>query len=188
MIVITMTVSSFADVTVGKEWDDGLSGTSANGRVTPTVSLSGETSYEKLLNLFYPVGTFYISKNASFDPNTEWGGTWVKVDAGKTIWTTTTADDVGTNVAAGLPNITGAMSSMAWNTSVGLYNFGTTGAFYRNETKPSGRVTCEDTYWGSGSTNSALLAFNASRANSIYGNSSTVQPPAVKVFIWERTA
>ena len=32
------------------------------------------------------------------------------------------------------------------------------------------------------------LNFDASRSNSIYGNSNTVQPPAYIVNIWERTA
>lgn len=31
-----------------------------------------------LLDLFYPVGTYYDTDNANFDPNISWGGVWVK--------------------------------------------------------------------------------------------------------------
>lgn len=37
-----------------------------------------------LLDVFYPVGSYYETTNNSFDPNVEWGGTWNKTDtAGK---------------------------------------------------------------------------------------------------------
>ena len=29
-----------------------------------------------LLNLFYPVGSYYETSDAEFNPNTSWGGTW----------------------------------------------------------------------------------------------------------------
>lgn len=36
-----------------------------------------------LLDVFYPVGSYYETDNANFDPNTAWGGTWVKEAQGK---------------------------------------------------------------------------------------------------------
>ena len=33
-----------------------------------------------------------------------------------------------------------------------------------------------------------IIAFDASRSSEIYGNSSTVQPPAVRVYVWIREA
>lgn len=33
-----------------------------------------------VLDTCFPVGSTYLSANASFDPNTAWGGTWVKVE------------------------------------------------------------------------------------------------------------
>ena len=41
---------------------------------------------------------------------------------------------------------------------------------------------------GGVANNSALLHIDASRSSSIYGNSTTVQPPAYVVNIWRRTA
>ena len=45
-----------------------------------------------VLDLFYPVGTYYETSNTSFNPNTAWGGTWVEDSAGRV----TVAKDTGT--------------------------------------------------------------------------------------------
>lgn len=34
---------------------------------------------EDLVDIFYPVGSYYITQNKNFDPNIEWGGNWVKL-------------------------------------------------------------------------------------------------------------
>ena len=36
-----------------------------------------------LIDVFYPVGSYYETSDASFDPNTAWGGTWAKDSAGR---------------------------------------------------------------------------------------------------------
>lgn len=33
----------------------------------------------------WPVGSYYETSNASFNPNTEWGGTWIREDDGTTL-------------------------------------------------------------------------------------------------------
>lgn len=187
--VVVATVSSFADVTIGKEWNDGLTGTSANNRALPTVTLTGETSYEKLLNLFYPVGCYFETTDGSFDPNTAWGGTWEKVPSGRFIQATT-GSDAGETVAAGLPNITGGYTPSA-HYGNGVYLIATSmtgpsGAIYT--TSASGTVGYPA--FGTVLNNSMAnkVNFDASRSNSIYGNSSTVQPPAIKAYIWHRTS
>lgn len=35
-----------------------------------------KTQIAELLDVFYPIGSFYETTNSSFDPNTEWSGTW----------------------------------------------------------------------------------------------------------------
>lgn len=47
---------------------------------------------QDLIDLFHPVGEYYETSNIDFNPNTEWGGTWVEDTAGKT----TVAKDNGT--------------------------------------------------------------------------------------------
>lgn len=36
-----------------------------------------------LMNIFYPVGSYYETSDTTFDPNTTWGGTWVLETAGQ---------------------------------------------------------------------------------------------------------
>ena len=83
------------------------------------------------------------------------------------------ASQIGTKVEAGLPNITGHAGWFniwrSWNTA----DIG--GAFYTSaQRKRSG----ED---HKGDDNERPLMFNANRCSSIYGNSSTVTPPSVKL-------
>ena len=75
---------------------------------------------------------------------------------------------------AGLPNITG---SFARRDDAGVFGglVNLTGAFYGTSTK-SWRTRCT-----TGSYGNVYLNFDASRSNSIYGASSTVQPPALTV-------
>lgn len=42
-----------------------------------------QTDSTSILNFFYPVGSYYETSDTSFDPNTAWGGTWVKEVAGQ---------------------------------------------------------------------------------------------------------
>ena len=74
----------------------------------------------------------------------------------------------GTVKAAGLPNITGSVSK--------IYTIGTTSlgydAFSLSDKAGNGSANGGSDQW-------AVMTFDASRSNSIYGNSTTVQPPAV---------
>lgn len=50
----------------------------SNGAVTvPKLDKSG------LLDLFYPVGTYYETSDTNFNPNTAWGGTWLEDTSGR---------------------------------------------------------------------------------------------------------
>ena len=91
----------------------------------------------------------------------------------------------GTEIAAGLPNITGSFQLRHSNSGTTVYN------------NKDGAITATpnggDQTWSNGHTyasNSKTIdkvAFNASHSNSIYGKSTTVQPPALVVYIWQRT-
>lgn len=82
----------------------------------------------------------------------------------KTVWGKGANTTLGQSIEAGLPNITGKFSAS------GAYWGGGSGVFYAE-----GSSSCNQNYGGSGSG----WAFNASRSSSVYGKSSTVQPPAV---------
>ena len=88
---------------------------------------------------------------------------------GRAIWG---ADTFG-YVDAGLPNIEGSM--YMGSAGIGTYD---SGAFYR-----SGSTA----WWGNAAgAHSSTLNFDASLSNPIYGNSNTVQPPAIKVRVKTR--
>lgn len=134
-----------------------------------------------IFNAVYPVGSYYETSDSTFDPNVSFGGTWTKVSDGYFLQATTDSSKIGTTVAAGLPNITGEFSSMTYGE--GNFVNGASGAFYAGANyQYKGGSTA---YW---SSNSRGPKFDASRSNSIYGNSTTVQPPAILVYIWHRTA
>ena len=103
--------------------------------------------------LFVKIGTLYGTGDGSTTftlPNL----------TDRVIWGSGTA---GTVKAAGLPNITGYFDTSPCN---GASSYAT-GALYWE----SGRAGTRD--GGNG------MGFNASRSNSIYGASTTVQPPAL---------
>ena len=56
---------------------------------------SGAPTWNSLLDTFYPVGSYYITSDSNFNPNTSWGGTWTKIDEGQVILS------AGTNYIAG---------------------------------------------------------------------------------------
>jgi microcystin-dependent protein len=89
---------------------------------------------------------------------------------GKTPWGSTS---VGTVLDAGLPNIAGTATYVN-SDGVDQTNFPDTGCFFWGIYNHS---------WKTYSTNNGPakrnLNFSASRSNSIYGKSSTVQPPAL---------
>lgn len=86
----------------------------------------------------------------------------------RVFWGGTTAG----YLSAGLPNIEG------WcGTYSGINSWSGSGALYSNS--HGGNA-------GSGSPQCGDLFFDASRSNSIYGNSTTVQPPSIKVRVVTR--
>lgn len=55
--------------------------------IIPIVDISADEtkkiSMGNILDLFYPVGSYYETSNTTFDPNTSWGGTWVEDTTGR---------------------------------------------------------------------------------------------------------
>ena len=80
---------------------------------------------------------------------------------------------LGNLVQAGLPNITG---NATWVTAADASAVGR-GAIYWKST--ANQITSRT----SSSNIPDSLAFDASLSNSIYGNSSTVQPQSIKIFV-----
>lgn len=138
----------------------------------------------------HPVGSLYISENAT-SPAELYGGTWERIED-CTIWCASETHPAGTKLEAGLPNITGyaytrgVVSDNPIKQSV-IFDNGAGGAFsVLNDV--SEYTSFFDILTKNGENNSAKLSFNASSANPIYSNSTTVQPPAYCMYIWRRVA
>lgn len=138
-----------------------------------------------VLDLIYPIGAIALGVHPEI-------GTWAKLDgaSGKALWGSDSSHLAGTTIAAGLPNIKGSFRSGGRNT----WRPGYSGAL----TAAGG--TCDTADSGPNDRINAGFDFNAANgtygadgvqipaANSPYGKSSTVQPPAYVVDVWIRTA
>ena len=151
------------------------------------ISPSGGIS--NILEAIYPVGSIYIGTTSTCPIAALGVGTWTLVSAGNALWTGN-GSNANTTINAGLPNVTGnfiavnhynydnASVKTAINGAFEVNNFpSTTGANIQQNTTPSG-----DGVWSIG-----FNANNGASTKGIYGNSSTVQPPAYVVNVWRRT-
>ena len=126
----------------------------------------------------YPVGAIYIS-TSSTSPASLFGGTWESIASERVLMGVSSSHGAGSTVSAGLPNITGVLKDLFVS---GHFNQ-STGAFKRSSASAFSQETDRSDWLGW-----ADAQFYASDSNSIYGNSSTVQPAAYYVYMWRRTA
>jgi hypothetical protein len=137
---------------------------------------------KNVLDTLYPAGSIYIGTQSTCPLATLLpDSTWELVSAGRVLQGADSGHAAGTTIEAGLPNITGKVGNTTWN--VNGCNGGSAGSsLYWDKTNLGN--------YGASTQNvgSASVMLDASRSSSIYGNSSTVQPPAYCVNIWRRTA
>ena len=129
------------------------------------------TPFSQIASLIYPVGSIYMSVSNT-DPSILFGGTWVSIASGRVLMGVDASHGAGSTAEAGLPNITGSGLRGGQDGSSG-------GAFVKSTTGQSN---------GAAGNYGANYSFDASKSNSIYGRSTTVQPPAFYVYMWRRTA
>ena len=132
---------------------------------------------KSILSTLYPVGSTYIT-TASTCPLATLisGSTWALVSSGRVLQGADNDHLAGTTIEPGLPNITGNINGCESNTS----HQSADGAFVIASYTGGGEQNGNGTW--------VNFNFNASRSSSIYGSSSTVQPPAYVVNIFRRTA
>ena len=140
--------------------------------------LGGTNSSGMSLDQLFPVGAIYIGTMSTCPLQVLGIGTWTLKASDMVLQGAGNAGTVGSTVAAGLPNITGTWEASGM--SIGSGDITVTGALGVSTPTKSG----SDGY----GSNKGGISFDASQSNNIYGNSSTVQPPAYIVNIWERTA
>ena len=131
----------------------------------------------------YPIGSIYLSVNNT-SPASLFGGTWEQVAEGYTLWSTTTSGEGGKTISAGLPNITGSFQARGIGTGINYVFREQKGAFLESSKEGISLTTAFENV--SKTHNLHVYEFNANASNSIYGNSNTVQPPAIKTYMWIR--
>ena len=152
-----------------------------------------------VLEAIYPVGSLYIGTQNSC-PLSAFFGTWTLVSAGNALWTGNGTSGTGTTananyanaaanttIAAGLPNITGNIYGDGFNGTESIYWQSDNLALRTSKRTVSGGVYAQYGASKNASLQSQII-LNASYSNSIYGSSTTVQPPAYVVNVWRRTA
>ena len=148
-----------------------------------TVDADGTLSADSALAA-YPVGSIFQTVSTT-SPAALFGGTWQEIAFNRVLMGAGTGYTAGSTVEAGLPNITGSLIETEADSSPFRGS--------KASLKSSGALKFVEfnTSWGGygGSSGSTYdVYFDASRSNSIYGRSYTVQPAAYYVHIWKRVA
>lgn len=141
-----------------------------------TINLQLSSNVLSNLQSIYPVGSLYIGTTDTC-PIANLFGTWEKVSQGRVLQGVSGSQVAGKTVEAGLPNITGGFYAR------GIENTNMKGWGAFNTQNSSDTISYGHDNGAGGGFN-----FDASRSSTIYGKSSTVQPPAYLVNIWKRTA
>lgn len=128
-----------------------------------------------------PVGFVWMSTE-NVSPETMFENThWELIAQNRVLMGAGSGHNGGDTIEAGLPNITGKATFV---NSDGVENnaYPDIGAFYFGISNYS-QVTSLTS--GTGKRD---LQFDASRSSSVYGKSTTVQPPAYYVYMWRRAS
>lgn len=152
--------------------------------------LVADITAESILSMVYPVGSVYISVN-DVSPAAFLGGTWEKISQGRVLQGAANGQAAGTEVEAGLP---AAYIPDGMFESIGLVNDNWTGQYtygcfsvgIRNGYTYGSNDGGYGRDWQLGSYTYSFS--NRTITGDCYGKSNTVQPPALLVNIWKRTA
>ena len=133
------------------------------------------------IDVIFPVGTSYITNNPSFNPNTAWGGTWVKDCEGQTIVGQKANDsDFGT-----LDDVVGEKTHQLTINEMPSHTHETDSRInWYNSDSSTGALQFA---WGSNSSlniDRSTIYARSTGGNQAHNN---IQPSKVKI-IWTRTA
>lgn len=170
------TEPNLSTVTRGVEVNDG----SAKFRVV-------DRRLKAMIDILYPVGIVVATAtdNALKPGEADGLAQWEEIAQDRVLQGTSSG--AGGTIEAGLPNITGKVWLRPLDNGDGITWDKENGAFItkvvEDPNDSSGAIAK-----GSGGKPFGSINLDASKSNSIYGNSSTVQPPAYKVHFWKRVS
>lgn len=145
--------------------------------------------YSNFLLAAHPVGSIYQTISPENPAVTFGGGTWEKIAQDRVLMGASDTHLAGTTVEAGLPNIKGSFEArphMSGSEFAGGSITGGDGKLFAHSIQTSNNINNSMTETGN-TYKSDVVFFNASASNSIYGASTTVQPPAYFTYTWLRT-
>ena len=128
----------------------------------------------------------FWTSNDPTSPASFIGGTWERIED-CTIWGASDTHPAGTVLAAGLPNIEGTFVTRPNSEEVffgAVISASGALAFAPHKSWADNPIQEKE----NAKASSDLITFDASRSSSIYGKSTTVQPPAYCLYIWRRIA
>lgn len=138
-----------------------------------------------MIDILYPVGIVVTTAtDDALKPGEENGlAIWEEIAQNRVLQGT--SNGAGQTIESGLPNITGKVWLRPLDNGDGITWDKENGAFItkvvEDPNDSSGAIAK-----GSGGKPFGSINLDASKSNNIYGNSSTVQPPAYKVHFWKR--
>lgn len=145
--------------------------------------------YSNFLLAAHPVGSIYQTISPENPAVTFGGGTWEKIAQDRVLMGASDTHLAGTTVEAGLPNIKGSFEArphMSGSEFVGGSITSGDCKLFAHSIQTSNNLNNSMTETGN-AYKSDVVFFNASASNSIYGASTTVQPPAYFTYTWLRT-
>ena len=138
-----------------------------------------------MIDILYPIGIVVTTAtDDALKPGEADGlATWEEIAQDRVLQGT--SNGAGQTIESGLPNITGKVWLRPLDNGDGITWDKENGAFItkvvEDPNDSSGAIAK-----GSGGKPFGSINLDASKSNNIYGNSSTVQPPAYKVHFWKR--
>lgn len=150
-----------------------------------TVDADGTLSADSALAA-YPVGSIFQTVSTA-SPAALFGGSWQEIAQNRVLMGASYAHAAGTTVEAGLPNIAGSLSETSNNGKASPFR-GNKNAISSIGALAVTEVSSPFCGYGGYEGSAYDISFDASRSNSIYGRSYTVQPAAYYVHIWKRVA